>query len=341
MSDAQLRRAIRGRLPERLSRRRPSRLLLLFPMIAGVVAGSVIIASSSLSWILATLISLLIGNLYAMLVFFGHDVGHGTVVRSRTLQDLVLSVTGLIFCVPASLWRHWHNVAHHAHPNDPDLDPDSFGLLDAQGRSRKSRWLLVFAPGSRRLLGIAALCVMFTVHAQVVLWFRRTTCRVEGISLWRSGLLSAFGAAFWISLGVAVGPRAALFVIIVPMATANAITMSYIVTNHMISPLEHGCNTLTTTMSVTTWRVVDWMHFNFSHHVEHHLFPGTNSAMYPRVRRAIREIAPDDYVAPSHLRALWAVLSTPRLYADIFHLCETYAGQSIDTRTLRAELTQR
>jgi len=310
-------------------------------MLAGVVGCSAIAASPGLPWFAAIPVSLLVGNLYAMLVFFGHDVGHGSVVRSRGIQDLVLTVTGLIFCAPASLWRHWHNVAHHAHHNDPARDPDSFGLVGTKGLSWKNRLLLLVAPGSRRVVGALALCVMFTLHAQSVLWFRRSSCRIDGIKPWRVGLLSALMAGLWVSLCLSLGLRGALLVVVLPMATANAITMSYIVTNHMLCPLQHGVNTLATTMSVTTWRFIDWMHFNFSHHVEHHLFPGMNSAMYPQVRQVLREVAPRDYVAPSHLRALKAVLSTPRLYADTFQLIDVPGGARVDTLELRAELAER
>jgi hypothetical protein len=48
-----------------------------------------------------------------------------------------------------------------------------------------------------------------------------------------------------------------------------------------------GPDSLSTTMSVSTFRVVDWLLFNFSHHVEHHLFPSMSPRYYPLVRQSL------------------------------------------------------
>jgi fatty acid desaturase len=42
----------------------------------------------------------------------------------------------------ALIWRHQHVIAHHAHPNDVDLDPDSYGNYPLMrfNASLKRKW---------------------------------------------------------------------------------------------------------------------------------------------------------------------------------------------------------
>src|SRR5207247_11043407 len=88
----------------------------------------------------------------------------------------------------------------------------------------------------------------------------------------RGRLDSPLMIAFWIGVSLWAGPRGALFVVLLPMVTVNCVLMSYVVSNHMLRSLADGPDSLSTTMSVSTFKVVDWLLFNFSHHVEHHLF---------------------------------------------------------------------
>ena len=75
-------------------------------------------------------------------------------------------------------------------------------------------------------------------------------------------------------------------------------------------------------MSVTTLPLIDKAHFNFSHHVEHHLFPRMSAASAPAVRAWLQENTPDRYVSPAHHVALTALYRTPRVYLDATTLCD-------------------
>jgi fatty acid desaturase len=68
-------------------------------------------------------------------------------------------------------------------------------------------------------------------------------------------------------------------------------------------------------MSVRTLSLLDRLHFRFSHHVEHHLFPAMSGADLPRVGHGCTACA-RRVVCPAHLRALLWLYRTPRTYRD-------------------------
>jgi len=106
------------------------------------------------------------------------------------------------------------------------------------------------------------------------------------------------------------------------MMTANAIAMAYISTNHLLRPQVEDYNVLDSSMSVTTYRLLDRLHFHFSHHVEHHLFPSMNTHYAPLVRSILRRLAGDRFLAPSHRQALMVLFRTPRVYDGVHALVD-------------------
>ena len=55
-----------------------------------------------------------------------HDCNHGSMSNSVVINRALGWIDDVIGG-SALLWRHQHNVAHHANPNDKDLDPDTYG----------------------------------------------------------------------------------------------------------------------------------------------------------------------------------------------------------------------
>jgi fatty acid desaturase len=117
----------------------------------------------------------------------------------------------------------------------------------------------------------------------------------------------------WIVLGVWLGAYRSLITILIPMMTANAVAMSYISTNHLLRPQVDHSNALASSMSVTTYRWLDRLHFHFSHHVEHHLLPSMNSSHAPLAREVLQRLAGVRYLAPRHWQALVLLFRTPRV----------------------------
>ena len=329
MSDREWRNALRRELPAHLFRPRPWRALWALPIAAVIAAGTWAVIALPLPLVAAIPLSLAVGNCYASLLHFAHEVGHGAAVRSRWLQNAILALGLAVFWVEPSFWRLWHNCAHHGHTNDPDLDPDSVGTLAAFERAGgwHRRLLLALSPGPGRWLGARYLFFTFHVHAQVVLWSKsRRHPGFARLRRGRAGLYSAALAAGYVALGMASGWRGAILAVIVPTMIANLGVMSYIATNHLLRPLATERDSLTTSMSVTAHPVLDWMHFHFSHHIEHHLFPAMGSDGYPLVRALLQRHAGERYLAPPFGAALVALFRTPRLYADATTLIDPSVG---------------
>jgi len=339
--DGVLRDRIRTDLPAAAFDLHPWRLLLGVPLVVAIAGGSVAVVTAPLPWYAALVASIGLGVLYASLFFFGHEVGHGAVIRSRRGRAAVLYVTCLIYGLSPHLWLIWHNHAHHGHTNMADHDPDTFGTLEQFSRNRYSQLLARFAPGSGHWLSALYLPLFFTLQSHGVLWLFSSGPAFRHLDRRRAVRDSALMALFWIVMAVWAGPRGALFAIVLPMLTVNTVMMSYVVTNHMLRPLAEGPDSLSTTMSVSTLKLIDLVLFNFSHHVEHHLFPSMSPRYYPRVRRSLRRHAADRYLAPAHWRAMLLVFRTPRLYVDARTLVQPATGQRIPLGAVEAAVRAR
>lgn len=336
-----VRRRIRTELGRDAFAPRPRRALWYVPLVATSLVCLAVLVTGSLPWYLALGVAVGLGQCLAATGFLAHEVLHGSVVRHRRLQDVLGGIGFLPMLISAGQWRVWHNQMHHAHTNRGS-DPDGFGTLRRYRRARSTRFVLHLAPGSGNPLSALFLGYWFTFHGQVVLWLQSS--RVRGFSrLNRPRAMAASLAALtgWIAIAVVAGPARALFAVVVPLVVANAITMAYIATNHFMRPMATSNDPLDNSMSVKTLRALDRLHFNFSHHVEHHLFPTMSGACTPQVRAWLQAHARERYVCPSHTRALAYLYRTPRVYLDATTLVDPNRlarGPRVDTRDLALAL---
>jgi fatty acid desaturase len=341
-TDQTLKAKIRADLPAQAFVNRPRRALFVFPLVGLIGLGSITLVLIPLPWYLAVFGSLLLGSLYGSLMFLGHEIAHGATVRSPRLQNWLLYPAFAIYCLSPHLWRVWHQQVHHPYANMEGRDPDNFGTSEdfkLGRRSRAERLWLKFAPGSGHWLSATYLFLFFTFQIHGVLWLKSKGQPDFGqLRRGRAALDSAALAAFWLLVCLWAGPRGAVLVVLLPMLIANFVAMSYIMTNHLLRPLAHTRDTLGTTMSVTTPRLVDRVHFYFSHHVEHHLFPGMCSHYYPLVRQSLLRHAGDRYLAPPHWLALRVLFHTPRLYDGPQALVELDSGRRVEMATVEAWL---
>lgn len=325
-----LRQQLRSTLPPAVFAPCPARAWTALSLVTAIAALSGILVVVPLPAAAAVLLAALCGGLYGSLFFLGHEVAHGAVVRSRPLQELLLWAAFLIFLLSPTLWRVWHNRVHHQHTNHPTHDPDNFGSLASYRESAVVRFVAACTPGSGRWLSWFYLPTWFTIHSQVVFWRQSHHCQgFESLDRPRAALESGAMAVFWACLASGLGGWRSLLVIVVPMLVANTVVMSYIVTNHLLRPLVDEDNQLASSMGVTTHPWLDAIHFNFSHHVEHHLFPAMSSKHYPLVRSRLRQLAGEHFLAPPHWKALLAVFRTPRIHVGKDVLVDPVDGRVV------------
>jgi len=313
-----------------------SRLFWL-PVHLVVIAGGILAMFLSAPGLLISVaLSFAIGVSFAGLVFLGHEVLHGAIVRERRTRYLIGWVTFLPFVVSPRLWVAWHNRVHHGNANRSGVDPDAYPTLGEYHSNdtvrRATDW---FSIGRSRLRGLSSLLVGFSIQGLHMLLVAKKrgylSARQHRLALLETGL----GLAFWCSLFIALGPARFLFACALPLALANAIVMAHIFTNHSLSPLTQVNDPLANSLSVTVPFWVDWLTLRFGFHVEHHLFPWMSSRHAVEVRRLVIARWPERYQSMPLWRALLRVHHTPRVYEELTTLLDPRTGRRAPTLRAR------
>jgi fatty acid desaturase len=114
--------------------------------------------------------------------------------------------------------------------------------------------------------------------------------------------------------------------------------MSYIATQHFLSPLGDQNNPLDNSISLKTFKVLDFMHFKFSYHTEHHFFPSLNHQYLPIISEKLKELKPDNYIQAPHISVIKLLYKTPRLYKDNKTLVHLNTKQEVKTDDIKEKL---
>jgi len=266
---------------------------------------------------------------FSGLMFLGHETMHGAIVRGRWAWARAL--LGFVCFAPLvlspQLWTLWHNRMHHANVNRLDVDPDMYPSLARYRSSRTARFAINhFALGGRRLRGLLSLVIGFTVQSVEVLVAARSRFQISAHDQRRAVIETAVMGGFWIAVACAVGAVTFLFAFVLPHVVANIIVMSFIVTNHGLSPATDDNDPLLGSLSVTAPRWVEWLTLDFGFHVEHHLFPSASGRHLRAVRTALLDAWPDFYQSMPISAALAALFRTGRVYEDATTLVDPPSG---------------
>ena len=325
-------RAVKPALPPETFEPVPARALWLPVHVAVIAAATWALATGAAPWILWPALSLAIGVSMGGLAFLGHETLHGAVVRPRWARRVIGWIGFLPFVLSPRLWIGWHNRVHHGHTNDPARDPDLYPTYEQYQKSRALRAVTRFSLGGRRWLGALSILLGFSVQSATVLVRARTarilTSRRERAWAWAE---TAAGVAFWLAVAITVGARAFVFAYALPIVVANTIVMSFIVTNHGLSPLGETNDPLANSLTVTVPRWVDFLTLGFGWHVEHHIFPSVSHRHGPRIAAELRARFPDRYQAMPLHRALRALHRTARVYVDDTTLLDPHTGDTWPT----------
>lgn len=309
-----------------------SRLLWLPVHLAILALSTAAIARGGVPWPAKLALAIVMGVSFACTTFLAHETLHGAITKNRALGRLVAWIGFFPFVVSPRLWVAWHNRVHHAHANQPDVDPDAFPTLAAYRESARQRFVTdTFAPGGGRWFGLCGLFLGFSIQTASVLFFAGKRGYLTAREHRRAISETALGVCLWITIGAVVGPEAMLWVFLVPVLVANAIVMSHILTNHALSPQVSVDDPLVHSLSVTTPRLLSWITLGFGFHVEHHMFPWMSSRHAPRVRDLIRARWPGRYQSMPLGRALAELHRRARVYKDEKTLCDPRTGREWPT----------
>lgn len=310
----------------------PRRLLWILAH-AMAIAAAVALGLWGESAILRLAMGAVIGNSLGTLGFLGHEILHGTVIQSGAWMRFFGGLCMLHWGIPPAVWIARHNGIHHRATNNPYEDPDCFGNEALYRHSRIMRFFESFTPGSRTLRSRFFLFIWFTFHFGWMIWFY-PLFRSRAERRWaQMHYLAAH--ALWIA-AAAQAPGGLLWLFAVPAAVSNFVMMSYVATNHGLSPLTPDCNDpLVNSLTVRRSPWVERMHLQNNFHVEHHLLPYVNPCRAERVREAAIKLWPDRYQEMGFWEALRRLYATPRIYRSDTVLVNPRTGET--ARTLLAD----
>ena len=318
---------LRPRLPSQVFSPAPLRLLWLPVHCAVIVGGTLVTAHGWLWWPLQLALSLLIGTSFAGLTFVAHEALHGSIVRSLRWRRLIGRVGFLPFCVPPRLWESWHNRVHHGNTNYPGSDPDAYPTYaEYEGSASVRRITDWLAPGRRRAAGAFSFLIGFSVQSSHMLLTaaRRgyLSRRQHRVALLEAGL----SWAAWLTVAVLMGPWAFVLAFVIPLLVGNAIIMSFILTNHSLSPHTTVNDPLVNSLSLTSPRFFEWLTLGFGFHVEHHLFPAVSGRHARELRGQVQRLWPERYQQLPYFKALRLLHCSPRVYRTDTLLCDPTGG---------------
>lgn len=325
-------REVRGALPADVFAPARSRIVWL-PIQLGAIVGSMLaIGLGTGGWPVALALSVVLGFGFAGLAFLGHETLHGAVIRGRRLIHMVGWICFLPFMLSPRLWIAWHNRVHHGNTMKEGVDPDAYPTLEAYQRSAALRVVTsTFSLGRGNPLGFLSLVLGFTVQSLHMLVAARETLGMSRRHHHVAIGQSLAGLGVWTTVALVLGPHGFVFAYAIPLLIANTIVMSYILTNHSLSPLTSTNDPLQNSLSVTTPRWYELITLGFGMHVEHHVVPTMSARHAPRVREVLRARWPDRYQSMPLRHALWRLMRTARVYKDPTTLYDPRSGREWPT----------
>ncbi len=303
---------------------------------AGVLVGALVVsvavmAAARGSWWLL-LLAPVMGVIATQTSFLGHDIGHRQVTRDAKRSRLLGLLAGnLLSGLSYGWWVRKHN-AHHAHPNDPETDPDVragvlvFTTTEAATRRGVAAWwtrhqALLFFP---LLLGEAGNLHVASVRALAAPGLRHRAAEAT--------LLLAHFVAYTLLLVLTLSWLQALAFVALHKGIQGLYLGCSFAPNHKGMPVldaEQARDPLLrqvlTSRNIRGGTVVDVLLGGLNYQVEHHLFPSMPRANLRRAQPIVRTFCAErriPYVECSLVASYTAALG---------HLRGVGARQSDDT----------
>ncbi len=289
----------------------------------------------------------IMGNSIIVLLFSSHDLMHGSVQKkSRLTYPIAFLGLSMLF-MPPTQWKSLHNLVHHNTTNslaDPDRNylfqqPDTWGKwiqnLFVPSVEVNPLWLIVGMAGSwlvHNFRNVSSVLLFndksvdyvpaaFTVSAKDRLTIALECLGILGIHL---------GVLFYLDFN----PIKVILAYILPIALGHAGAMFYIYTNHMGCRMTSINDPLINSASLRVPKIFDLLHFNFSYHTEHHIFPSINSDYYPMVQELLNVHYPDRMNLIDAGEAWRLLMETPRHYKDEVTFIDSLGERSVNCSIL-------
>jgi fatty acid desaturase len=205
-----------------------------------------------------------------------HECVHRTAFATRTANEIVGWVAGVLSFYNATFYWHFHSW-HHRYTHDPERDPELM-FPKATNRLQYLREIAGFNFWLRRAIDYPALAFGLVRN----LPFLPESVR-RGVAFSMSAQLLIYLAA---TLSIALGYRAALLFWFLPVLLAQPVLRALLIAEH--TGCSHDRNGLTNTRTTLAWFPVRLLMWNMPYHAEHHLYPSIPFHRLPALHRQVR-----------------------------------------------------
>lgn len=316
-SITEYRREIMPHLSKDIFKQNPARLLGFAFCGLGAVSGYLMICVLNPAWYFKMILGLFIGFCTGIMGFLTHELLHGAITRNQKIQNF-LGFFGLLpYLISPTYWKYVHNRLHHGETQKTIRDPDAFPILKIYKNSAFVKAIYPFTPGSGYKRSYFYFFFWLSFHEFVAQIYHRFRNGIFKEMNHKRVTLELSLQLFILALALIYsGPSNWIWVFIIPIAVQNYMLMSYISTNHNLSPLTSENDPLANSLTVTNHPFFEFISLNFGYHVEHHLFPTISSKHAKKIHYQLIKKFPDRYKHMPKWQAIRKLYTTSRIYKN-------------------------
>ncbi len=241
----------------------------------------------------------------AQLGFLGHDGGHRQIFHSTRKNEILTLITGnLLIGMSNDWWLDKHN-AHHAHPNETDMDPDiDIGVLaftdeDVHGKKGVMRLLVKY-----QKYFFFPLLALLGVDLQQRSARYMLTHKGEKYRTLEMVLLVAHHLLYFGMLLYCLNPWQAVIFLVIHQALFGVFLGAAFAPNHKGmpilekgSPLDFVRRQVLTSRNVSGGFMNDFWYGGLNYQVEHHLFPNMPRNNLGQAQKIVRAFCQEHDIA--------------------------------------------
>ncbi len=329
ISLSDLRSHIRKELGEKIFHSTTSTLLT--PFIHFILI-AILLAAHNLtnSILLQVLLFAAIGHSIFCIGNFAHYLSHNSIVLNPTLKYGIEMFCWGIATTSPTVWKITHNLSHHKYTNG---QYDSFRSFTKDEYTKARRLVQLFLSPNRemRFSPIVYLTSFISQSSYLNAALLGTNGRVSNVVAYlpeftrdqrrRVVLEVLFICAMQYCIYLVLGSLAAyLLFFIVSQVVANGIASAYLITQHQMYAPSNENHPLKNSTSIKLPKIIDVLHLNVSHHVEHHIFPSISPKYLPDLNHFLQK----NY--PQHFTFIPAATAIRNAYKnDVFK--DSFAGE--------------
>jgi fatty acid desaturase len=325
-------RELQSELPKEIFKKEPMRLKYGVFFLVSMAAIVYSFMNFEMSWLVKLPLAIIMGMFTGGFTFLGHEILHGAIVKNRKAQDILGFFTFLPFMISPTYWRYWHNVLHHGNTQLLYKDPDAFPTRMVWKRSKFMQFVFPLSPGSGYFRSYFYFFYWFSFQAFLNQIYMRF-----GNKMWEKMNHKKVTVEFVLQMALIVGymnfigPENWIWLGVIPFMVMNYTVMSYISTNHNLSPYTKTNDPLVNSLDVTNHPLLELVHLNFGYHTEHHLYPSMPMSKAKIVHKKLKEKYPDRFQVMPKAKALKLLYSTPRIYKNREVLVHPDTGKEYKT----------